>query len=285
MFEKIFKSTIVSIAFLGILILVFIFGFILKESLHFFYTVNIVDFICGDNWNPMGSAFDLSILPMILGTLYTSFLGLFLSLPIGIGTALYISLNVRGNKKDIIRIIIDILAGIPSVIFGFIGLLVIVKFLEQYANLASGETVLAAGILLAIMMLPYIISNCVESMDKIYSKYYKSSICMGVNKIYFMRKIILPKSLNTIIVSAILSLGRGLGETMAVMMVIGNAAIFPRLMGKGYTIPSLVAMEMGMAEVGSMHYQALFASGFILMVMILFINFIAFIVKRKFQDR
>ena len=113
-------------------------------------------------------------------------------------------------------------------------------------------------------------------------KYEKISEAMGVSKWYMVSEIILPLSLKSIIISIILSLGRAMGETMAVMMVIGNAPIFPKLMGKAQTISSLIALEMGMAEVGSLHYSALFASGFILMMMIFCINIFINYLKKKF---
>ena len=164
-----------------------------------------------------------------------------------------------GVKKirDIIKPFIDILAGIPSVIYGFIGLIVIVKSLEKLGR-TSGESVLAGGILLSIMVLPFIISICEESMSKLYIEYEIVSKSLGVSKYYFISEIVLPNSIKSIIISTVLAFGRALGETMAVMMVIGNAPIFPTLFGKAQTISSLIALEMGMVEVGSPHYNALF---------------------------
>ena len=186
-----------------------------------------------------------------------------------------------GKVKRVIRSIVDILAGIPSVIYGFIGLLVLVKFLEIKFEFPTGESVLAGGIVLSIMMLPFIISTCEESMEKVYAEYSGYSNALGVSKSYMIRKIVLPNSKRSILASIVLALGRGMGETMAVMMVIGNAPIMPKLLGKCQTIPSLIALEMGMAEVGSLHYHGLYASGFILMMILLIINIILYIIKRK----
>src|SRR5699024_9983822 len=139
------------------------------------------------------------------------------------------------------RSIIDILAGVPSVVYGFIGLLVLVKFFEIRYSFPSGESVLAGGILLSIMMLPFVISTCEESMKRIYETYLPSSNAIGVSKSYMIRKLILPNSKRSILASAVLALGRGMGETMAVMMVIGNSPIMPKLLGRAQTIPSLIA--------------------------------------------
>lgn len=148
--------------------------------------------------------------------------------------------------------------------------------------MATGETVLAGGILLSIMILPFMISLCEENMRETRERYEKISEAMGVSKWYMVSEMVLPLSTKTIIISIILSMGRAMGETMAVMMVIGNAPIFPKLLGKAQTISSLIALEMGMTEVGSLHYSALFASGFILMMMIFCINILINYLKKRF---
>lgn len=279
--EKIFKFIIKFLTFLSLLILVFIVIFIFKESIVFFKEVPILKFISGKTWNPLGSPDKLSILPIILGTVYVSIVGLFIALPIGVGVGVFLSSYTGENIKKFIRGIIDILAGIPSVIYGFIGLLVVVKFFEMNFSFVSGESVLAGGIVLSIMMLPFIISTCAESMEKTYEEYSQYSNALGVSKSYMIRKIVIPECRRSILVAVVLALGRGMGETMAVMMVIGNAPIMPKLLKKCQTIPSLIALEMGMAEVGSLHYHSLFASGFVLMIILLLINIFLYFIKKS----
>lgn len=279
--DKIFIFLLKLLTLFSLLLLAFIVLFILKESIVFFKEVSILRFISGKSWNPLGSLDKLSILPVILGTIYVSLVGILISLPIGVGTAVVLSSYTNENLKRLIRGIVDILAGIPSVVYGFIGLLVLVKFFEVRFSFASGESVLAGGIVLSIMMLPYIISTCDESMEKVYNEYSQHSNALGVSKSYMVRKIILPESRRSILAGTVLALGRGMGETMAVMMVIGNAPIMPALFKKCQTIPSLIALEMGMAEVGSLHYHALFASGFVLMVMLFIVNIVLYFIKKS----
>lgn len=279
--EKLFRAIIKTVTLISLLLIVFILIFIFKESIGFFKEVSILRFILGKTWNPLGSVDKLSILPMILGTLYTSLLGIIIALPIGLGFSVVLSSYTSGNVRRVIRGVVDILAGIPSVIYGFIGLLVVVKFFEINFSFPTGESVLAGGIILSIMMLPYIISTCDEGMEKAYLEHSHHSSALGVSKSYMIRNIILPESKRSILAAIVLALGRGMGETMAVMMVIGNAPLMPKLLKKTQTIPSLIALEMGMAEVGSLHYQALFASGFILMMMLLMINIILHMIKGK----
>lgn len=279
--EKIFEILIKMLTLFSVLILAFVVIFIFKESLTFFKEVSLLKFITGRKWNPLGPPEELSILNIIRGTLYVSLVAIAIALPIGIGTAVVLSCYTNRNVKRLIRGIVDILAGVPSVIYGFVGLLVVVKFFEVNLSLASGESVLSGGIVLSVMLLPFIVSTCDESMEKIYREYSQSSRALGVSKSYMIRNLLLPASKRSILASVVLALGRGMGETMAVMMVIGNAPIVPRLLGKAQTIPSLIALEMGMAEVGSLHYHALFASGFVLMIMLLIINGLLYVIKNR----
>lgn len=240
------------------------------------------EFVFGRRWKPVSANGQyLGILPIILATIYVSFTAVFIALPIGIGCSIFLSCVLPIKIRNIVKPYIDILAGVPSVIYGFMGLVILVKIFEKL-GMTSGETVLAGGLLLSVMILPFVISVCEETMGEIRKKYERISETMGVSKWYMVSEIILPLSIKSIIISMILSLGRAMGETMAVMMVIGNAPIFPRLLGKAQTISSLIALEMGMAEVGSLHYSALFASGFILMIMIFFINIFVNYLRKKF---
>ncbi len=279
--EKIFAFIIKLLTLCSMLLLAFIVLFIFKESVVFFEEVSLLKFVSGKTWNPLDAPDKLGILPLILGTMYVSLVGILISLPIGVGSAIALSNYTNEKIKRFLRGVIDVLAGIPSVVYGFIGLLVIVKFFEVKFSFSSGESVLAGGILLSIMMLPYIISTCAESMEKIYEEYSQCSRALGVSKTYMIRKIVVPESKRSILAAIVLALGRGMGETMAVMMVIGNSPIMPKLFRKCQTIPSLIALEMGMVEVGSLHYHALFASGFILMIMLFIVNIVLYFIKKN----
>ncbi len=279
--EKIFEVVVKILTIFSILLLAFVVIFIFRESLSFFKEVSIIQFITGRKWNPLGPPDELSILPIVLGTIYVSLVGIAIALPIGVGMAIMLSSYTNEKLKRFIRGIVDILAGIPSVIYGFVGLLVVVKFFEIKFSFASGESVLSGGIVLSAMLLPFIISTCDETMEKVYREYSQSSSALGVSKSYMIRNILLPASKRGILASVVLALGRGMGETMAVMMVIGNAPIMPKLLGKTLTIPSLIALEMGMAEVGSLHYHALFGSGFVLMIMLLIINGLLYVIRNR----
>ncbi len=272
--EKIFRLLITIGAIVSSCLVLLVFFYILKESMIFFKEVNISEYLLKKTWSPLASE-KYSFLPMILATLYVSFLAIAIATPLGVGCALFLSFIVDKKKSKIILSFIDMLAGIPSVIFGFVGLVILVKFLEKNLDMVTGESVLAGGILLAIMLFPYVVTGCTETFEKGKLKYFTASQSLGVSKWYTMRKIILPFAANSIVVNMLLAFSRAIGETMAVMMVTGNSPIFPKLLGRAETIPSLIALEMGTATYKSVHYSALYAAGLILIIIIFIIQLIS----------
>ena len=226
--DKIFKYIIKIITFLSFVILCFIIFFIIKESFPLFKEINFIDFIFGKRWKPYSEINPaMGIFNIIAATIYVAAAGVIISLPIGVGTSIFLSCVVSEKIKNIIKPYIDLLAGIPSVIYGFMGLVIIVKFFEKMGR-SSGESVLSGGILLSVMVLPFMVGTCEETMCKIRKKYENSSKVLGISKWYMISELILPASYKSIFAAVILALGRALGETMAVMMVIGNAPIFPK---------------------------------------------------------
>ncbi len=280
-FDKIFTFIIKGFTCFSIVMLSFIIIFIARESIVVFEKVSLLDFLFKSEWNPLGQPPSISIFPMILATMYVSLLAVIIALPIGIGSAIFLTSVLNLKLRKILKPSIDILAGIPSVIYGLIGLLVLVKFFEHHLKFSSGESVLAGGILLSIMILPYIISTCDESMIKIINQYKLTSEGLGVSKWHMIRYLILPASKKSIFAGVILALARSMGETMAVMMVTGNSPIFPKILGKAQTIPALIALEMGGAGVDSLHYHALFASGFVLMMILFLVNIAFYHIKNN----
>lgn len=283
--EIIFSLLIKLFSFVCIILLAFIIFFIIKESIPLFNKVGILNFVLGKVWRPLTfvSSNNLNesygIFNIIIATLYTAFLSTFISLFIGIGFSIFIVFMVNKSVRFFIMLIMDLIVAIPSVIYGFIGLVIIVKFFEKL-SMPAGESVLAASLLLSFMIVPFIASTVSESMILINKKYKDISLTLGVDKWYMILNLILPSSKNAILVGFILSVSRAMGETMAVMMVIGNSLVFPKLLGKAETIASLIALEIGTAEVKSLHYSALFASGAILMLSLSIINIAVYFLRK-----
>ncbi|WP_150262622.1 phosphate ABC transporter permease subunit PstC [Parvimonas micra] len=281
--NKVFKYTVYLFTLFTILLLLTLIVFLYNQSLPFFLKNNFLKFIFGRVWDATEVLGSFGIFNILLASVFISILACIISLPIAIGTALFISFYTKKSRVILIWVI-NILAGIPSIIYGFFGMIIIVKNIEKIFKVSAGESVLAGSIILSIMILPYFVSNLIETIELIKKKYQRDSDALGISKEYFIRKVVLKKLNFSILTGFMVSFSRAIGETMAVMMVIGNAPIFPKLLSKAQTIPSLIALEIGMSEVYSEHYYALFASGFILLVLVLIINILLFIINRKSRN-
>ena len=280
--DRLFRTVMGLFALVTVLLLAFLIYFIFRESLPAIREVGLKGLLLGDQWRPLiyKDAPSYGIRNMILSTLYVSVLAVVFALVIGVGCALFLACRATERQRTIVMPYIDLLASIPSVIYGFIGLYIVVKFFEKLGR-ATGESILAGGIVLSVMILPYMISSCCDTMVGLYNRYNAASRGLGVSRWYMASQLVLPASTRGILISMALATGRAMGETMAVMMVMGNSIAFPRLLGKGETISALIAMEMGIAEVGSTHYSALYTAGFVLMVMLFAINILFEWLKKK----
>ena len=284
--NRLFDNLIKLLTVLTLLALAFVILFIVRDALPVFDEVTLGDFLFKTRWMPIdfgnGSAFGIG--NFILGTVFVSFVAMLIALFISIGAALFLSCAVGERARRLIYPVIDLLAGIPSVVYGFIGLSVLVKLFIK-AGVHTGSCVLAAGILLAVMLLPYLVSSCSETMLKLNERYMGAAEAMGVDRWYAAATIILPAAWKNILLSMILAIGRAMGETMAVMMVMGNANLTPTLLGKGETIAALIALEMGTAVSGSTHYHALYAAGLVLMILLFAITVSINLIRRRLLSR
>ena len=280
--ERLFRLFIGLLALLAAATLAFVIFFIVKEALPLFKEVSVWDVIFGKRWMPIAYVGEPSfgIFNFIMATLYVSLLAMIIASVVGIGAAVYLSCAASGRARALLYPSIDLLAGIPSVIYGFIGLVVLVRLFMKL-GVHTGSCVLAAAILLSVMLLPYLISSCSETILKAKEKYLPASNAMGIDKWHAVASVILPASWGNILLSMILAIGRAMGETMAVMMVIGNANLFPTLLGKSETIAGVIALEMGTAEAGSLHYRGLYAAGLVLMIMLFIINGMIAALRRR----
>lgn len=279
-----FAVAVKALAVAAVFVLLFIIGFILRESIVLFYNVSFVDFLLGLDWRPVSEPPSFGLLPILTASLALSVLALVLALPAGVGCALFISQVCPTFIKNKLRSFIDVLAGVPSVIYGFIGVVVLLPFMKGQFELSTGESLLAGGIILAIMIFPFIISTAAESMDNVASEHVITSKSLGVSSWYMIRRLILPASKTGILAGAILGTARAMGETMAVMMVVGNSPLMPEsLFQRVKPIPALIALESGSASLGSLHYHALYAAGLVLLLILLFINLVFYFIRKKFE--
>ena len=232
------------------------------------------DDLLGNEWFPTATPSPIfGILPLISGTLWVSFFAILIALPFGLAISIYLAEVANEKTRKFLKPIIELLNGIPSVVYGFFGLAVIVPFLQQTFNLPVGESGLAGSLVLAIMALPTIITVAEDAMRSCPRNMREASLALGATQWQTIYKVVIPFSISGITSGIVLGIGRAIGETMAVLMVTGNAAVMPHsILEPLRTIPATIAAELGEAPAGGAHYQSLFLLGVILFFITLIIN-------------
>lgn len=245
--------------------------------------IKVSEFLSGEEWFPTAQPIaQMGVKPLIYGTLWVSLGAILLALPIGLGAAIYLSEIAKKRTRSLLKPLIELLAGIPSVVYGFFGLVIIVPLIQSTFDLPVGETGLAGSVVLAIMALPTIITISEDAMRNTPRAMKEASLALGASKWQTIYKIVIPYSASGITAGAILGIGRAIGETMAVLMVTGNAAVIPHtLLEPVRTIPATIAAELGEAPNGGLHYEALFALGCILFIITFGINMLVELVTNR----
>lgn len=245
--------------------------------------IKVSEFLSGEEWFPTAQPIaQMGVKPLIYGTLWVSFGAILIALPIGLAAAIFLSEIAKKRVRNLLKPLIELLAGIPSVVYGFFGLVIIVPLIQSTFNLPVGETGLAGSIVLAIMALPTIITISEDAMRNTPRAMKEASLALGASQWQTIYKVVIPYSASGITAGAILGIGRAIGETMAVLMVTGNAAVIPHtLLEPVRTIPATIAAELGEAPNGGLHYEALFALGCILFIITFGINMLVELVTNK----
>ncbi len=245
--------------------------------------ISVWEFLTGRQWYPTSVPISsYGVLPLILGTLLVTFIAILFALPIGLITAIYMAEIASDRMRKIMKPVIELLAGIPSVVYGFFGLVVLVPAIQRVFDLPVGETALAGSIILAIMALPTIITISEDSIRSTPVAMKEASLALGASHWQSLRLVIIPYAKSGILAAFILGIGRAIGETMAVLMVTGNAAVMPRsILEPIRTIPATIAAELGEAPFGGTHFKALFALGIILFIITFVFNSLVELIKSK----
>ena len=237
-------------------------------------TISLKEVFAGTEWFPTATpAPQFGFLPLITGTLWVSFFAILIALPFGLSVSIYMSEIATPRVRSILKPLIGLLSGIPSVVYGFFGLIVIVPIIQKVFNLPVGETGLSGSVVLAIMALPTIITVAEDAMRNCPRTMREASLALGASRWQTIYKVVVPFSISGITSGVVLGIGRAIGETMAVLMVTGNAAVIPvSILEPLRTIPATIAAELGEAPSGGAHYQALFMLGVVLFFITLIIN-------------
>jgi len=275
---------------LAVLVLVGIFATLIATAFPAFKEIRFDRFLAGRTWDPTSpETAEYGILSMIVSTLIVTGGALVIAVPIGIGVAAYLSDVAHWRVREIVKPVIEILAGIPSVVIGFLGIVLFAPALAGAFHIGHGLTALNGSLLLAIMALPTIISISEDSLNAVPAAYSEASLALGASRWQTLVRVKIPAALSGIIAATMLGMGRAIGETMTVLMATGNARTFPRLpmamMQSVRTMTANIAIELGEVPFFTTHYYALFAIGLVLFVMTFLVNLVADIVLHKYQER
>ena len=275
--EQLMHAVFLLSACVSILCVAMICAFLFANGIPAIGKIGVLNFLTGEKWKPGNNLF--GILPMILGSIYVTAGAVIIGVPIGILTAVFMSKFCPKPVYKVVKPAIDLLAGIPSVVYGFFGMVVIVPVVSQLFG-GSGKSMLTASILLGIMILPTIIGVSESAINAVPSSYYEGSLALGASHERSVFFATLPAAKSGILAGVILGVGRAIGETMAVIMVAGNQARMPKGILQGVrTMTANIVLEMGYAT--DLHREALIATAVVLFVFILIINLSFSIISRK----
>ena len=270
--------------FLVIAILAGIFLMLVWNTVAFFLHVKPLDFITGTQWNPSGSSASYGMLPLLVSTCLVTLGAMIIAIPLGIGTAAFLSEYASKRLKNILKPIIEMLAAVPSVAIGFLGIVVLGPGIAKLTGQSNGLNALNGAILLSVMALPTIITVAEDALHGVPNTYKEASYGVGASKWQTLIKVTIPAAAPGILAAVMLGVGRAIGETMTVLMATGNASAFP----KGFfhsvrTITATIAIEMGEVPYRTTHYYALFAIASVLFLLTLVVNLIGEHFVNKFR--
>ena len=287
--ERAMRMLLFLTAIVAVLAVFFIIAFLLQDALPIFEKTGVASFLTSETWRPTATVPEYGAFPLITGTILVTLGAMLIATPLGIGSAIYIAELAPPRIKALVKPAIELLAGIPSVVFGFFGLVVLTNWLRVTFDVPTGESWLAGSILLGIMALPTIISVAEDAISAVPREFKEGSLAVGATHWQTISRVIIPSALSGITAALILGMGRAIGETMAVMMVTGNAAIIPEplthVLSPVRTLTGTLGIEMGEVAVGSEHYHALFGVAVVLLAITLLVNVSAVLIMERLREK
>jgi phosphate transport system permease protein len=274
-------------AITSMIIMLLIFYFLIREGLRAFVEVGILNLILGQKWHPAGDIYGM--MPLIVNSLLVTALALIINISIGIPLSIYLAELAGFREKDILKPAIELLAGVPSIVYGFMGVIILVSYLQKSFDMLTGRSIIACSILLGIMFIPRMTTICEDALRAVPKEFKEGSLALGANDWQTIRHVTIPAASSGIIAAIILNIGSIIGETMAALLVVGNVARVPspifNIFDQGATFTSVIAGEMGEVARGSLHYQALFAVGLVLLVVISLLSIMADLLRARIQKK
>jgi phosphate transport system permease protein len=268
---------------LAVVIFVFmIFLFLLRDSLSLFRHYPLAQFLMGRKWLPISEPPQFGVIPLLLGSVFVTFWAVVICVPLGVGSAMFIAEVAPKALKNVLKSFVEILAAIPSVVLGFLGIIWLGPMLRDTFHLSTGMCGLTGSLLLAFMALPTIISISEDALTGVPRSYREAAFGLGATRWQTLWRVILPSASSGIVAAVMLGIGRVVGETMVVLMVTGNAPVIPTsILQPVRTLTATIAGEMGETVGGSEHYYALFAVGLVLFIITFAVNFVADLFLRR----
>jgi len=283
--EIIIKNIFALFAMLSLLMLALIVYFLFQEGLPIFRLTSVSDFLFGPLWYPTYDPPSYGILPLIVGSVIVTVFASLIAVPFGILSAIYISEIAPVWLKEILKAVIELLAGLPSVVLGFFGMVILAPWMQETLDLPTGLNIVNASLMLAIMAIPTISSISEDALYAVPRDFKEASYALGATKYETITRVSVPAALSGISTAVILGMARAIGETMVVLMVAGGAAALPRsIFDSVRPMPASIAAEMGEAPFQSGHYHALFATGIVLFIVTLAFNLIADYISNRFKE-
>ena len=285
--EAAIRSAFFASGMLAVLVLIGIFLTLVATAVPAFREIKLSDFLLKTAWDPTSpEKAEYGILSMLVSTLMVTGGALLLAVPIGIAVAAYLSDVAHWRVREILKPVVEVLAAIPSVVIGFLGIVLVGPLLAKVFHTGNGLNALNGSILLAVMALPTIISISEDSLNAVPKAYNEASLALGASRWQTLVRVKLPAGLSGIIAAVMLGMGRAIGETMTVLMATGNARAFPHgLLSSVRTMTAGIAIELGEVPYYTTHYYALFAIGLVLFVITFAVNLVADVVLHKYQER
>lgn len=281
--EKVGETIFLLSAVMSVFLILLIIYFIFSEGLKFVNEYGLLKFITGKVWKPTAGNPRFGIYPMIIGSLIVTSLSTIIALPFGLAISIFMAYYAKKSYKPL-KALMNLMAAIPSVVYGFFAMMVLVPLIKDIFKAKSGMNMLSASILLAFMILPTMVNISENSLRQVPKTFMTGSLALGATKEETIRRILVPYARSGIFSSIILAIGRAIGETMAVYLVIGNQPVMPSSILKGArTLTTNIVLEMGYAS--GTHRQALIATGMVLFIFILIINVGFNIIRSKSEER
>jgi phosphate transport system permease protein len=280
--DQLARNVITASAAITILTLALIFLFLLRDTLPVFQHVPLRQFLFGHEWEPLPPQEMFGTLPLIMGSIWVTLGAIVIALPIGVCCAVYLGEVAPRRIREPLKSLIEILAGIPSVVLGFLGLVLLAPWIKAIFHTNTGLTALTGSVMLALMAMPTIISIAEDALAAVPREYRDGSLALGATKLQTIWRTLVPAAKSGILAAVMLGIGRAVGETMAVMMVTGNARVIPHsILDPVRTMTATIAAEMGETVHYSPHYHSLFGIGLVLFLMTFVLNTVADAVTQR----